>query len=205
VTITGNVFVNCNDFKLTSGTSVTFTGGNVVFKGTLTVNNSTIAFNGSNPASALPGACTGTIVGCTALSSSGAAFVYFRSGGLTLSQSTVRFDHTVVYEQNGGIDIGSGSTVRWSAPSEGPFAGLALWSESSSRYTVSSGVDLGMSGTYFAPNADPFTLGGGATPSVQHAQFVTYRLKIAGGASLGISPDANTAVPVPGPGVALIC
>ena len=203
--VIGNVFVNCASFKLTSGAVVNFKGGNVIFKGDVTLNNSTMTVNGSNPVSSLPSSCRATIVGCATTSSSGAAFVYLRGGTLKAQQSTLSLLHTVVVEAAGGVDMGgSGSAFTWSAPVEGPFAGLALWSESTSApFTFSAGGSMATTGTFFTPGAT-FALAGGTTPTVQHAQFVSYRLTIAGGAALGISPDPVVAVSDPQPAVALI-
>ena len=130
--VAGDVFVDCNDFKLTGGAVVNFTGGNVVFRNKVTVNSSTLTFNEANPSTSLTTTCATTVVGCTTASSTDAAFVYLRQGTLTLSSATVRIHNSLLYAATGGLDVGSGSTLSWSAPEEGPFKGLALWGESDS-------------------------------------------------------------------------
>jgi hypothetical protein len=97
-----------------------------------------------------------------------------------------------------------GSPPAWSAPSEGPFAGLALWAEAPGAYTISGGAGVTLRGTFFTPFADELTLTGGGNWGQQNAQFISYRLKVTGGSVLTMAPDPTSAVILPPSAATLI-
>ncbi len=211
IAVTGNWWVDCggpNGLSLTNGTSVSFTGGNVVMDGGVKLNSGgALSFNTSNPTSTLPFGCTqtSTTAPCLASSSARAAFVYVRSGDLNLGGGALNARNTMIYlGQNSVLKGSGGSPPSWSAPTEGPFAGLALWAESPAAYTISGGAGVTLRGTFFTPFADELTLTGGGNWGQQNAQFISYRLKVTGGSYLTMAPDPTSAVILPPSSATLI-
>lgn len=117
----------------------------------------------------------------------------------------------------GRVSIGSGATVDWSAPNLfrgvrpslaevllssipaplSPYEDLGLWTEAGGPSTVSGGGSTRMSGVFFLPNADAFTLAGNAGANVfLSAQFISQRMKVTGGAVVNLVLDPFDAVPV---------
>lgn len=114
----------------------------------------------------------------------------------------------------GNLSVSGGAQVDWSAPNakDDPnsppvkadydqLEDLALWSETSgaggSAWGVAGSGGLYLSGIYFTPNADPFTLGGGGSINIRDAQFITRKLNVAGGGVLTMSPEAHNSVLFP--------
>lgn len=88
----------------------------------------------------------------------------------------------------------------WSDPN-GP-EDLALWSESGSNtnstYNMGGGGTFNVRGIYMAPNADPFTIGGGGTMVLTNAQFVASTIALNGNTTnITMSVDPNAAVTLP--------
>lgn len=112
----------------------------------------------------------------------------------------------------GIVNIGSGSSLDWSAPNEitdrlpgaeelattNPFEDLALWTEAGGNsHSLSGGASTHMAGVFFLPNADSFNLaGGGALPIDLSAQFVATSLKVTGGATVNLVPNPEDSIPV---------
>ena len=112
----------------------------------------------------------------------------------------------------GLVNIGSGSTVDWSAPNEitdrlpgaeelattSPFEDLALWTEAGGNsHSLSGGASTRMAGVFFMPNANSFSLaGGGSLPIDLSAQFVATSLKVTGGATVNLVPNPEDSIPV---------
>ena len=115
----GNWWVNCPSFSEAS--SVTFSGGNVLFQGSVAVKSSGVLnVNTANTSGTLPSTCYTQL--CPTQFGSDAAFVYFASGGLTKdAQSSIDFLNTAVYFRNGVINLtgGSGSLI-WGRAAGGP-------------------------------------------------------------------------------------
>ncbi|HWC10563.1 MAG TPA: pilus assembly protein TadG-related protein [Acidimicrobiales bacterium] len=204
----GNWWVDCPNFLLNGGATVIFTGGNVVFDGNVSVTAGSLAFNTANLPLDLPSLCVPAVVvvPCIDASSVSAAFVYMRNGNLTTSGgSAVTLNRTMLYQARGYVEITGNSPPVWSAPLEGPFAALALWSElSTNKFQVTGGASMDLKGTFFTPEAAPFSLSGGSPLSQQSAQFITYQLAVSGGAVLTMAPQANQAVSYLPPQAALI-
>jgi hypothetical protein len=211
ITVTGNWWINCPDpqgFTIQNGTNVTFSDGNVVMDGGLSMSGGTLSFN-TGPAhvnATLPAACQAplvTIPCINQLPASTAAIVYERDGSWNLTGGTINAEGVTVIQQNGYLKM-SANPPTWHAPTEGPFKGLAYWSElSSSKFSVQGGAGADLSGIFFAPEAAPFTLTGGGNWGQQHAQFITYQLSVNGGAILSITPDQDS-VQIPNPVTTLI-
>jgi hypothetical protein len=182
----GNWWVNCpSGFSVSN--AFTFLGGNVVFQGSASV-----------------GAQGSLIINNQ---TSGDATVFFRSGGsLTKgAQGSLTINHSMVYIANGNIDIGAGTgTVTWTAPINGNFAGLALWSESSAAHQLGGQASMNCVGVFFMPNADPFTFTGQGTQQALQIQLITYRLSVAGQGVLDLVPVPTNRLTFPAWGGALI-
>jgi hypothetical protein len=197
VTVSGNWWINCPSnpgFSIGNGHSVTFNGGNVLIDGTVSTSGSgTLTINNANPTAALPSTCTPPSIStftatCLGASSSQGAWVYHRTGDLDFSGPWVNIRKTAVIQNNGVLKI-RGTIPTWTAPKEGPFAGLAYWAETPGSYTMAGGAGMELSGVFFTPEANEFSLTGGGSWGQQAAQFISYRLKVSGGGIGTLAPD----------------
>jgi Flp pilus assembly protein TadG len=88
----------------------------------------------------------------------------------------------------------------WSDPN-GP-EDLAYWSESyggssNPTYNMNGGGTLHIVGVYMVPNADPFTIGGGASQTLTNAQYIATSIALNGtNTSISMVVDPNSAVPL---------
>jgi hypothetical protein len=209
ITATGNWWVDCpGGLSMTNGTTVNITGGNVIFDGGIKLNSgAALNVNANNPTSHLPLTCTppSTSAPCIGQSSARASFIYVRGGDWNLGGGTFNGKQTVVYlGGNSVVKATGGAPPKWSAPIEGPFAGLSLWAESPGAFNISGGAGVALSGTFFTPFANDLSLSGGGNWGQQNAQFISYRLTVTGGSILELAPDPNTAVLLPPPAATLI-
>lgn len=154
----------------------------------------------------------GFLTSCFKHAAATAAWMYQVEGNFDMRGGAVRLsDVTFVQEvpSTGTNDLrasSAGVDVAWSAPSGGPFRGLALWSESSSTaYGIGgSGATIDLEGVFFTPEAYPFTLTGGSSLQPQAAQFVSRTLKVTGGGTLALRPLGAPLVELPPPASVLI-
>jgi hypothetical protein len=190
-----NWLIDCPNFNISNGTDITFPDGNVVFDKNvnLKMTGGSISFNTNNPVAHLPAGClTSVSAACSQDSSAAASVVYFRSGGnIAITGGTLSSNHALVYQDSGYVAM-SGNPPVWTAPIEGPFAGLALWSElSSNKYQITGGGGARLTGTFFIPEAAPFTLSGGGSWGQQHAQFIAFQAVVTGGGNFDMVPDST--------------
>jgi hypothetical protein len=202
--LAGNWFVDCNDFRIGNHTRVEFTGGNVVFKNSITMQGGSLVFNSNNPNPNLSETCLTQVTSCLTESSAGAAWVYQRGGNLRLQGGALTAIHTSIYQHDGTFQINAGAPPVWSAPIEGPFTSLSLWSEKSGSFGINGGAEMELTGIFFTPEADPFSLSGGAPVTPQRAQFISYRAAISGSGKLILAPLEIFPVVVPPPAALLI-
>ena len=195
----GNWLIDCPTLQIGNGTTVTIPAGNVIFDGGLKMTGGQFRVNTNNPTANLPAACTPPTVAtpCIGSSSAAAAFVYSRSGSWDITGGFINLNHVMHYQDSGDLRLNSNNPPTWLAPTEGPFAGLSFWSESNGSYTIAGGSGVTMSGTFFTPEAAPFSLTGGGTWGQQSAQFISFQLKISGGSTATFTPDAQSAVTIP--------
>jgi hypothetical protein len=197
----GNWWIDCPSLGIGNGTTLTFTGGNIVTDGGISMTStSSLVVNAANPDSELSASCQAPFVTtpCLTESSSTAAFLYMRSGDLTMNGGSITLNATTVFQESGYLKLAGGANPGWSAPTEGPFAALSLWSElSSSQYQVNGGAGMALSGIFFTPEASPFSIAGGSPVSQQHAQFISYQLAISGGGTLNLAPDPHAFIQIP--------
>jgi hypothetical protein len=99
---------------------------------------------------------------------------------------------------NGSPDLSrTASWVHVNGPED-----LALWAESgsnsSSLFSMGGSGVFNVRGVFMAPNADPFTIGGGSTMNLINAQFVASSIALNGtGTNITMSVDPNSAVTLP--------
>lgn len=204
-TIQGNWLVDCATFEVNSGADVTFASGNVVFNGGIKMTGGTLTINSANPRAALSAACLTSVTGCLAESSAKAAWIYMRSGSLNMSGGGLIARNTTIYQHSGFFAINGGSPPIWLAPKEGPFSGLAVWSElPTNKFQITGGASMQLEGVFFIPFAKPFSLSGGSPFLPQQAQFIAHSAAIGGGAVLTLSPNSTHAITIPAPPVSLI-
>ncbi|MEX0863861.1 MAG: hypothetical protein WD269_03190 [Acidimicrobiia bacterium] len=189
IEVNGDWWVDCDPRLVVNGGTVRFLDGNVVFDGDLDL-RSTGIFE-MNP------------------SASDDYWAFFREGGSILkgAQSSIRFERTFVYLQDGFIDLvgGAGGLV-WTAPTATTyrFEDLALWSESAAAHELGGQAGNTLTGTFFTPYANPFVLKGQSGQLQTDAQFLTRRLVVTGFTEILMKPDPTSSTLIPIRGVALI-
>jgi hypothetical protein len=169
---TGNVVVDCS-LQITTGGSVTI-NGNAVFNGNVTVNGSLTV----NPPAGDD------------------AWVFFRGGRLSKAGSgRIAFNNAMVYmSKTSDVKLtgGSGSLI-WTAPDDGRFAALALWSDSPSEHSWSGQAALNMEGIFFMPWATASYSGNGDMQQT-NAQWIAWRVAVSGNGALRIAPPVGNAL-----------
>lgn len=193
----GNWWVDCNNLSIKR--DVTFEGGNIVFDGDVSVgSDGLLSINTANPEN-YP-----WFAGSPASlqqHSAGAAFIYFRNGTFSRNaQGSVVLHNTVAYlSPTSALDMGGGGgSMSWTAPTEGPFQNLALWSESPTAVEFAGGSSLDLEGVFFAPFATVSYQGSGNQEQIA-AQFIALKLSAGGGGSLNIAPLYNRSILFPRP------
>jgi len=205
-TVSGNWLVDCsNGLSIGNGTNVTFSGGNVIFDGGVSMTGGTLSINTANPnnlglpLSCKPPSAGGTVTTpCIEQSSTNASIVYVRNGDININGGTPTFNHVTVVQLGGVVKITGGAPPTWSAATEGPFDELGLWSETSSnKYQINGGAGVQLTGVFFTPEAAPFSLSGNGNWGQQNAQFISYQFSVSGGGTLTMAPDPNKFVQPP--------
>lgn len=197
--VTGNWWIDCPS-GLTIGNNVdlTFQSGNLVLDGGLKMTAGTLNVNTANPTATLTSACKPPTVTtpCLASSSAEAGLFYSRAGDFDLTGGVLKMNRTMVFTK-GYVKV-NGAAPIWTAPTEGPFKGLSLWSEAASnKFSIAGGTGMSLSGTFFTPEAEPMSLTGNGDWGQQNAQFISYDLAISGGFILKMAPDADNVVTLP--------
>lgn len=200
VTAAGNWWIDCpSGLSVGNGTNVVFTGGNIVFDQGLKMTGGTLTVNNANPQPSLSSECLSPsdFTACLPASSASSAFIYVKNGNWDVTGGQITIKNTFVYLASGYMKIAGGAPPVWSAPTEGPFAGISFWSElSSNQFQINGGAGVNLGGVFFIPEAKPFSLSGNGDWGQQHAQFITYQLAISGGSTATIVPDPS-AVAIP--------
>ncbi|MFN0027237.1 MAG: hypothetical protein ACKV2O_08665 [Acidimicrobiales bacterium] len=194
-TVNGNWWVDCNGgLKIGNGTHITFASGNVVFDKPFDMTGGSLSFNTSNPSTALASSCVAPSVTtpCLSSSSSKAAIVYVRDGSIKITGGALTARGVTGFLPNGYFAATGGAPPVWLGSTEGPLAGLAMWSDfASSQFQINGGAGAQLEGTFFTPEAQPFSLAGGSNWGQQDAQFITYQLAVSGGGQISLNPRAN--------------
>lgn len=153
----------------------------------------------------------------------GDMIVYLQKGDLSRQNADYIAPRTFLYQESdparGGsrtsrIDLGAGtnSNLLITAPEDGQFENLAIWSDNqagvsnaeSQANQLGSQNKLALEGILFLPNG-LVNFGGNPTYlGSARAQFVAWRLSVAGGGTLELLPDADRTLTIPVGGVRLI-
>jgi hypothetical protein len=231
----GNYYVDCAKF---SGSKTTvFGGGAVVFRGDVELKGQgggpyCTVFNqevGPAPAKDADGffpVCSPAQLSSLPDQDADTMYVYLQDGSLTRQNSDLIAHQTFIYQEadpsvvsgseDHRIQIGAGTaggsgvsgTLILTAPVEGPFSDLALWSENTAPDNDPNGLGaqtrIALEGIFFLPNAQVEFSGNGTYLGPPRAQFVAWRLATVGGASLEMVPDAERTLTIPVGGVRLI-
>jgi len=125
--------------------------------------------------------------------------VFIRDGDLKKrAQSSIFLNQTMVFIQDGTIDIGAGAGgLTWTAPLMGPFEDLALWAETRDLFQLGGQATNILTGTFFTPFSDPFSLTGQSGQFQTDAQFITRRLEVKGQGEVRMHPDPDRSTPIP--------
>jgi len=125
--------------------------------------------------------------------------VFIRDGDLIkFSNSSIFLNRTMVFLQDGTIDIGAGlGGLNWTAPLMGNFEDLALWAETRDLFQLGGQATNTLTGTFFTPFADPFSLTGQSGQLQTNAQFITRRLVVKGLGVVIMHPDPDRSTPIP--------
>jgi hypothetical protein len=176
----GNWWIDCPSGFIVNGVDVVFRGGDLVFDGDIDLRSTgSLAINADTP---------------------GDSVVVVRAGGDLLkgAQSSIDMARTFVYLADGNVDLvgGVGGLV-WSAPTGGNFEDLALWSESPVSHQIGGQAGNTLTGTFFTPLADPFSLTGQGGQFQTDAQFLSRRLEVKGLGEVRMKPDPDRQTLIP--------
>ena len=180
IAVAGDWWVDCPGGLIVGNTkTVIFSAGNVVFDGDIDIR--TFATFQVNPFPV------------------GDHVIFIRNGTLKKgAQSSILLKRTMLFIQNGTIDIGAGlGGLEWTAPLMGNFEDLALWAETRDLYQLGGQATNTLTGTFFTPFADPFELTGQSGQFQTDAQFITRRLVIKGQGEVRMHPDPDRSTPIP--------
>lgn len=170
IVVNENVVVNCSNFGV--GANVTINGAVVFNRNVQMTSDAQLTVN---PPAERP-------------------WVFFRGGRLKKTGSAqLAFNNAMVFMSKGSeVDFTGGSgTLTWTAPVDGDFDTLALWSEATGAQTWSGQADLVLKGIFFMPRGEVKYSGSSAQAQTE-AQWIAWTLDVGGGAVLRLSPgDGN--------------
>jgi hypothetical protein len=178
--VSGDWYVDCPGGFIVNGVTVTFNDGDVVFDGDIDVRSS----------------------GILNINAAGGAdhFVYVRDEGDLLKGafSEITMERTFVLLEEGRINlVGGDGGLTWTAPLGGNFEDLALWAEAPLSFQIGGQAGNSLTGTFFTPMSDPFTLTGQGGQFQTDAQFLTRRLHVLGQADVRMHPDPTRQTLIP--------
>lgn len=189
----GNWLIDC--YPLSVKGELTFEGGNLIVDGGIDLSSGAqLNVNTNNP-DEFYGWSPGSTVDILEHSNQ-AAFIFFRDGALSKAgQASVNFQHTMVYfSEYSGFDMTGGTGgITWTAPTDGPFKDLTLWSEATSVHKLGGSVILDIEGIIFVPNATMQFQGNGGISGIR-SQVVAKSLVTGGNGGLKLSPVMNQSV-----------
>lgn len=167
------VVVDCSTLQLTSGTNVTI-NGNAVFNRRVSVSGSLTV----NPPAGDD------------------AWIFFRGGQLSKTGSgRIAFNNAMVYlSKDSDVKLTGGSGgLTWTAPVDGRFEALALWSDSPSEHSWSGQATLNMEGIFFMPWARASYSGNGVMQQT-NAQWIAWQVSASGNGALRIAPPVGNSL-----------
>jgi hypothetical protein len=168
----GNIVVDC-PLQIPSGGSVTI-NGNAVFDRNVSVNGSLTV---NPPAGDEP-------------------WIFFRGGRLSKAGSgRIAFNNAMVYmSKSADLKLtGGGGALIWTAPVDGRFEALALWSDSPAEHSWSGQATLTMDGIFFMPWAKAAYSGNGVMQQT-NAQWIAWQVSASGNGALRIAPPVGNSL-----------
>src|SRR4029078_6433824 len=91
---------------------------------------------------------------CLTESSDDAAFIFSRNGNCTLTGGNIVLTHATLYQKAGYLKMASASPPVWLGSTDGPFKGLAMWSElASNKFQINGGNTVCPSRPLLTPGA----------------------------------------------------
>jgi hypothetical protein len=230
----GNYYVNCAKYSV--GKTVVFGGGTVVFKGDVEakgqgsglhclVFNQEVGMSPTKDAAGFYRVCGPTSSADLPDTDDDAMNVYLQNGSFSRQNADLIAPQTFIYQESspsfGGspsvrINLGTGTsggsgvtgTLFLTAPTTGPFANLALWTENPATSTdpnaLGAQTNIALEGIFFVPNGQVEFSGNATYLGPPRAQFVAWRLSTVGGSQLIMVPDADRTLTIPVGGVRLI-
>jgi hypothetical protein len=109
----------------------------------------------------------------------------------------------------GDISLGGAAYTDWTAPNLYPSTSppnwngledLALWTETSAGNAITNGGSVQVTGVFYLPNANPFSItGAGSQSNGIDAEFIARRLVVQNSGMLYIRPNTVNTVPLPLP------
>lgn len=199
----GNWYIDCPTLAISR--AFVFQGGNLLFRGSLDVaGQADFRVNTANTTATYPWAENGAFVANQHASQ--AAYMYFRTGA-TFSkgaQAAMTINNTVGYFSSGTtITLGGGSgSLRWTAPTTGPFQDLALWSDSTVDASFGGQTSLTMEGAFFTPLSRLVYSGQGDNDVT--AQFIARKIRATGQGAVNLTPTRGVPFPPSSPGISLV-
>jgi hypothetical protein len=119
------------------------------------------------------------------------------TGGLnSKGNSTLACTGCMLYVVGGSSSINANSTISISAPTTGPYAGVAVWFGDNSSVTWNGGNSSSFSGTIYAPKADVSYSGNAASASTC-TRLISASLSLSGNSAATF--DNSTCPQVTGP------
>ena len=189
----GNWLIDC--YPLSIKGELTFEGGNLIVDGGIDLASGAVLNVNTNNDDTSYAWSVGSAVDLDEHSAQ-AAFLFFRDGELSKAgQASIHFERTMVYlsETSGFAMTGGDGGIHWTAPTEGPFEDLALWSESASVHNLGGSATLNIEGIMFLPNATLQFQGNGGVSSIQ-SQVAAKALVTGGNGALQLSPIPSQSV-----------
>jgi hypothetical protein len=125
-------------------------------------------------------------------------------GTALCSNPCANYTGTISASSGSFMDLSAANEITGRLPTAGelattyPFEDLALWTEAGGNTNgMAGGSATRMTGVFFLPNADSFSLsGGGSLPIDLSAQFVADTMQVTGGATVNLVPNPEDSVPV---------
>lgn len=190
LTLSGNWFIDCPGGLIVNGTALEFTDGDLVLTGGIDLRSTaSLKINQGSGKD---------------------HFVFVRKEGsngtiLKNAQSTLVLERTFVYLADGAVDLrGGDGGLTWTAPVSGTWEDLALWSEGRIPHEIGGQAGNTLTGTFFTPYAEPFSLTGQGGQFQTEAQFITRRLEVKGQGEVKMKPDPDSSTLIPIRAVRLI-
>ncbi|MGZ4214079.1 MAG: hypothetical protein ACXVQV_12685, partial [Actinomycetota bacterium] len=200
----GNWDITCaSNHPMSISNSMRFaTGSNIVVDHSLSTGSSTGQLVVNSP---LPDTCDAAQPNVTMFFRGTASFSKDSQSSLTLCHTMVYITGNPKTGSPPNLSFGAGSgKLTWVAPLGGQFNGLALWSQGTYEHDLGGQSFLNLHGVFFTPLASPFQFTGQPGLNQTQAQFVTFRMRIAGQGVLTMVPDPSNALLIKKFGWALI-